>query len=74
MQQPEIPPEQDLATLSKEQLMTIILLQREYINTVTGLMSLHMGALCDDIKRSSDALSAAVDLTISVDGQSPTGH
>lgn len=74
MPQPEIPPEQDLATLSKEQLMTIILLQREFINTALGLIHLHLGALCDDTARASDALSAAVDLTIFVDGPIPNGH
>ncbi|TDX60782.1 hypothetical protein EDE12_11818 [Methylosinus sp. sav-2] len=74
MQQPEIPPEQDLATLSKEQLMTIILLQREYINTAAGVFSLHMGALLDDTKRAADALNAAVNLTISADEQSFNAH
>ena len=74
MQQPEIPPEQDLATLSKEQLMTIILLQREYINTAISLMSLHFGALCADTQRAADTLSAAVDLTISADEQSTKAH
>lgn len=74
MQQPEIPPEQDLAELSKEQLMTIILLQREYINTAAGVFSLHMGALLDDTKRAVDALSASIDLTISADEQSSNAH
>ncbi|PWB83098.1 MAG: hypothetical protein C3F11_08370 [Methylocystaceae bacterium] len=72
--QPEISSADDLAKLSKKKLIEIVLLQQEFIDTALGIITMHVGAICEDMTRATDALETRVKLALGLDGRSSNGH
>lgn len=70
MEKFELPTAEDLSKLSKKQLVEIVLQQHQYIGTVLALVTLHIGALAEDMSRAADAFESGLRLSMDIDGQS----